>query len=271
MPDVTQLWNLAIMEPMLNLLMLLYSVLFNNFVLAIIGLTIVVRLLTFPLTQRQIQSMKSMQELQPELQKLQKKHAKDKEKLSAATMELYKEHGVNPMMGCLPLLIQMPIWIGLYQSIYQALGSTPEQFVVLSQRLYHTIPFMHNIAARSLPLNSQFLWLDLGLPDPYYVLPVLVVATFWLQQKLTAQPAADPSQAQMNRTMQMMMPIMFGVITLQVASGLAFYWVASGVLQIVQQGITTGWGDIVKALPAGIPWLPRGEEAEKDGRRKKKR
>jgi len=64
---------------------------------------------------------------------------------------------------------------------------------------------------------------------------------------------------------------MFGVITLQVASGLAFYWVASGVLQIIQQGITTGWGDIVKALPAGIPWLPRGEEAEKDGRRKKKR
>jgi YidC/Oxa1 family membrane protein insertase len=271
MPGVTEIWNLVIMEPMLNLLVLLYSVLFNNFVLAIIGLTVVVRLLTFPLTQRQIRSMKAMQELQPEIQKLQKKYAKDREKLSAATMQLYQEHGVNPMMGCLPLLIQMPIWIGLYQSIYQALGSTPEQFVGLSQRLYHSISFMHDIAARSLPLNSRFLWLDLGRPDPWYVLPVLVVAVFWLQQKLTAQPAADPSQAQMNRTMQMMMPLMFGVITLQVSSGLAVYWVASGLLQIIQQGVTTGWGDITKALPAGIPGLPRGEEPGKHGRGKKKR
>jgi YidC/Oxa1 family membrane protein insertase len=271
MPGVTELWNLIVMEPMLNLLMLLYRLLFSNFVLAIIGLTIAVRLITFPLTQRQIRSMKAMQDLQPELQKLQKKFGKDREKLSAATMELYKEHGVNPMMGCLPMLVQMPIWIGLYQSIYQALGSTPEQFIVLSQRLYHSIPFMHDLAARSLPLNSQFLWMNLGRPDPYYVLPILVVAVFWLQQKLTTQPAADPSQAQMNKTMQMMMPLMFGVITLQVASGLAVYWVASGALQILQQGFTTGWTDVLKVLPAGLPGLPRGEEAKKDARGKKKR
>jgi YidC/Oxa1 family membrane protein insertase len=114
------------------------------------------------------------------------------------------------------------------------------------------------------------LWLHLGRPDPYYVLPVFVVAVFWLQQKLTTQPAADPSQAQMNKTMQMMMPVMFGVITLQVASGLAVYWIASGLLQIIQQGFTTGWGDIVKALPAGVPGLPKGEEAKKDARRKKR-
>jgi YidC/Oxa1 family membrane protein insertase len=270
MPGVTELWNLVVMEPMLNLLMLLYRLLFNNFVLAIIGLTVFVRLVTFPLTQRQIKSMKAMQDLQPEIQKLQKKFGKDREKVSAATMELYKEHGVNPMMGCLPMLVQMPIWIGLYQSIYQALGSTPEQFIVLSQRLYHGIPFIHDLAARALPLNSQFLWMNLGRPDPYYVLPILVVATFWLQQKLTAQPAADPSQAQMNKTMQMMMPLMFGVITLQVASGLAVYWVASGALQILQQGFTTGWGDVMKALPAGLPGLPKGEVAKKDGRGKKK-
>ena len=271
MPGITELWNLLIMEPMLNLLMLLYSLLFNNFVLAIVGLTVVVRLLTFPLTQKQIRSMKAMQDLQPEIQKLQKKLGKDREKLSAATMELYKEHGVNPMMGCVPMLIQMPIWIGLYQSIYQALGSTPEQYIALSQRLYHTIPFMHEIATRSIPLNSQFLWLHLGRPDPYYILPVLVVAVFWLQQKLTAQPAVDPSQSQMNQTMQLMMPIMFGFITLQVSSGLAVYWVASGVLQIVQQGFTTGWGSIARVLPSGIPGLPRGEETKKDAKRKGKK
>ena len=271
MPGIIELGNLLIVQPMLNLLVLLYSVLFNNFVLAIIGLTVLVRLLTYPLTQRQITSMKAMQDLQPEIQKLQKKYGKDREKLSAATMELYKERGVNPMMGCLPMLVQLPIWIGLYQSIYQALGSTPEQLIGLSQRLYHSIPFMHSIAANSIPLNSQFLWLDLGRPDPYYILPVLVVAVFWLQQKLTAQPAADPSQAQMNRTMQNMMPIMFGFITLQVSSGLAFYWVASGLLQIVQQGFTTGWGDITKALPTWIPGLSRGEDTKKDARRRKKK
>lgn len=270
MAGISELWNLLVMEPMLNLLMLLYSVLFNNFVLAIIGLTVVVRLLTFPFTQKQIRSMKAMQDLQPEIKKLQKKYAKNREKLSAATMELYKKHGVNPMMGCLPMLVQMPIWIGLYQSIYQALGSSPEQFMVLSQRLYHTIPFMHNVATRSIPLNSQFLWLHLGRPDPLYVLPVFVVAVFWLQQKLTAQPAVDPSQAQMNRSMQTMMPIMFGFITLQVASGLAVYWIASGVLQILQQGFTTGWADIRMALPTGIPGLPKREETKQDGRGKKK-
>jgi YidC/Oxa1 family membrane protein insertase len=271
MPGITELWNLLIMQPMLNLLVLLYSVLFDNFVLAIIGLTIIVRLLTYPLTQRQIRSMKAMQDLQPQIQKLQKKYGKDREKLSAATMELYREHGVNPMMGCLPLLIQMPIWIGLYQSIYQALGNTPEQLIGLSQRLYHSIPFMYSIAARSIPLNPHFLWLNLGRPDPYYILPVLVVAVFWLQQKLTAQPAADPSQAQMNRTMQNMMPIMFGFITLQVSSGLAFYWIASGLLQILQQGFTTGWGDIAAALPTWIPGLPRREDTKQDGRRRKKK
>jgi YidC/Oxa1 family membrane protein insertase len=270
MAGITDLWNLLIMEPMLNLLMLLYALLFNNFVLAIVGLTVVVRLLTFPLTQKMIRSQKAMQDLQPEIKKLQKKFSKDREKLSAATMELYQEHGINPMMGCLPMLIQMPIWIGLYQSIYQALGSSPEQFINLSQRLYHSISFMHNIATSSIPLNSQFLWLHLGRPDPYYVLPVLVVAVFWLQQKLTAQPSVDPSQAQMNQTMQLMMPIMFGFITLQVASGLAVYWIASGVLQVLQQGFTTGWSDITKALPAGIPGLPRREETKKDGRGKKR-
>jgi YidC/Oxa1 family membrane protein insertase len=271
MPGITELWNLLIMQPMLNLLMLLYTLLFNNFVLAIIGLTIVVRLLTFPLTQRQIRSMKVMQELGPEIKKLQKKHAKDREKLQAATMELYKKHGVNPMMGCLPMLVQMPIWIALYQSIYQALGSTPEQFIGLSQRLYHNIPFMHDIATRSIPLNSQFLWLHLGRPDPFYILPVLVVASFWLQQKLTAQPAADPSQAQMTQTMQWMMPIMMGWITLQLSSGVAVYWVASSVLQLVQQGFTTGWGDITKALPTGIPGLPKRKDTRKDAGRKKNR
>ncbi len=271
MPGITELWNLLIMEPMLNLLMLLYALLFNNFVLAIIGLTVVVRLLTFPLTQKQIQSMKAMQNLQPEIQRLQKKYAKNREKLSAETMELYKKHGINPMMGCLPMLVQMPIWIGLYQSIYQALGSTPEQFIGLSQRLYHSIPFMYGISTRSIPLNSQFLWLHLGRPDPWYILPVLVVAVFWLQQKLTAQPSVDPSQAQMNQTMQYMMPVMFGFITLQVSSGLAVYWVASGVLQILQQGFTTGWADITKALPTRIPGLPGGEDTKKDAGRKKKR
>jgi len=257
-----QLWTTIILEPMINLLVLLYSLLFNNFALAIVGLTILIRLITYPLTRKQLQSMKTMQELSPKLQALQKKYEKNKEKLTEETMKLYREHGVNPAGGCLPMLIQMPVWIGLYQSIYQVLGETPEQLMNLSQYIYHSVPFLYEIARRTIPLNNRFLWLNLALPDPYYILPILVVATFWLQQKMSAVPSADPQQASMNQTMSIMMPLMFGFFTLQVSSGLAIYWVVSGVLGIIQQYFVTGW--------AGLRTQPVASGKE-DGPKKKRR
>lgn len=259
---IGQLWTTIILEPLVNLLVLLYSLLFNNFALAIVGLTILIRLITYPLMRQQLHSLKAMQELSPKLQALQKKYEKDREKLTQETMKLYKEHGVNPAGGCLPMLIQMPVWIGLYQSIYQVLGETPEQLIALSQHIYHSVPFLYEIARRTIPLNSQFLWLNLARPDPYYILPILVMATFWLQQKMSTVPSADPQQASMSQTMNIMMPIMFGFFTLQVSSGLAIYWVISGVLGIIQQYFVTGWGGL-KAQP-----VASGKE---DGGKKKRR
>lgn len=259
---IGQLWTTIILEPMINLLVLLYSLLFNNFALAIVGLTILIRLITYPLTRKQLQSMKTMQQLGPKLQALQKKYEKNKEKLTEETMKLYKEHGVNPAGGCLPMLIQMPVWIGLYQSISQVLGETPEQLMNLSQHIYHSVPFLYEIARKAIPLNSRFLWLDLARPDPYYILSILVVATFWLQQKMSTVSSADPQQASMNQTMSIMMPLMFGFFTLQVSSGLAIYWIVSGVLGIIQQYFVTG--------TAGLRPQPVASGKE-DGRKKKRR
>lgn len=270
---IGQLWTAIILEPMINLLVLLYSLLFNNFALAIVGLTILVRLITYPLTWKQLRSMRAMQELGPQLQALQKKYEKDREKLTQETMRLYREHGVNPAGGCLPSLVQLPVWVGLYQAILQVLGETPEQLVNLSQHLYQSLPFLYDVARKAIPLNSRFLWLNLAQPDPGLfpslpvpfnvpVLVILVVATFWLQQKMSTVPSADPQQASMNQTMGIMMPLMFGFFTLQVSSGLAIYWVVSGVLGIIQQYFVTGWGGL-RAQPVA--------SGKQDGTKKKRR
>ncbi|MCJ7828877.1 MAG: YidC/Oxa1 family membrane protein insertase, partial [Dehalococcoidia bacterium] len=122
---MVEIWNTIILEPVLNSLIALTNVLGGNFGWAIIVLTVVVRLALFPLTARQTQSTKAMQTLQPKIQELQKKYAKNQQKLQQEMMKLYKEAGINPL-GCLwPMLIQLPIWIALYQSIMQALAATP--------------------------------------------------------------------------------------------------------------------------------------------------
>ena len=124
-----ELWNLIILDPILNGLIALSSILFSNFGLAIIALTIIVRLILWPLTKRQLNSTKAMQEMQPKIQELQKKYAKNQQKLQQEMMKLYKEAGMNPM-GCIwPMLVQFPIWIALYQSIIKALATTPENLL----------------------------------------------------------------------------------------------------------------------------------------------
>lgn len=273
---IGQLWTTIILEPMINLLVLLYRLFFNNFALAIVGLTILIRLVTNPLMRQQLRSLKAMQELSPKLQALQKKYEKDREKLTQETMKLYKEHGVNPAGGCLPSLVQMPVWIGLYQSIYHVLGETPEQLMALSQYIYHRVPFVYEIARRTIPLNSRFLWLNLAQPDPglFPSLPVpfnvpllalLVMVTFWLQQRMSTIPSADPQQASMNQTMNIMMPLMFGFFTLQVSSGLAIYWVVSGVLGIIQQYFVTGWGGL--RAPPVVSGKGNGKTKKRGGKR----
>lgn len=255
---LTVVWNLIFIEPILNGLLILARFLGNSFGLAIVALTIVVRLLLLPLTLRQLKAAKTLSArmaiLQPELKKLQSKYAKDRTRLGQETMKLYKEHGVNPM-GCAgsmawPMLIQMPIWLALYQAIIQALAVVPEGLLGLSQRLYPWLPMVYNI----LPLNNHFLWLDLAQPDSFYILPVLVGGSMWVQQRMTPTTTTDPQQKQMSAMMQNFMPLMFGFFTLSFPSGLAVYWVISNIIGIVQQYFVTGWGGLIpsRSQPAAV-------------------
>jgi len=261
--SVSQLWNTLIFQPMLNFLLLLYSLLFRNFGLSIVVFTVVVRLVTLPFTMSQTRSAKATQELQPKLAELQKKYKGDKEKLAQEQMKLYKEAGVNPL-GCLvPTLIQFPIWIGLYQSISNALPNNPIQLLNLARHIYTQFPLLSSLV----PLHSKFLWLDLGRPDPIYLLPILTMATMWMQQKMMAAPAADPQQQAMSQSMELMMPMMFGMITFQLASGLALYFVASNVVGIAQQYFVSGWGNLASVFsrkPSAAP----GQKGKSDGPKK---
>ncbi len=231
------MWDLIILNPMVNVLLWLYGIFGHNYLLAILFFTLLTRLLIFPLTWQQQKSTLAMQKLQPELTKLREKYKNDPETLNTKMMELYREAGANPLGGCLPTLIQFPILIGLYQAITRSLAASPLQLIELSQHIYHPVPawlsWLPNAAAL-IPLNSRFGWLNLALPDPYYILPILVVVTTWLQNKLMTPPNADPQQAAMNRSMQLTMPLFIGYISLTFPSGLSIYWIVSNVIGFVQ-------------------------------------
>ncbi len=180
----------------------------RNYGISIILLTAVVRVVFVPLAFKSFKSMKEMQKLQPEMQKLQKKHKGDKAELNKAMMELYKTKKVNPLGGCLPMVLQLPVFIGLYN----LLGNTIE--------LRHT-PFM--------------LWItDLSGKDPYYVMPIIMGITMLIQQK-TSPSSADPRQAKM----MLFMPVIFTFFFLNFPSGLVLYWLVNNVLTIAQQYVTT--------------------------------
>lgn len=235
---------LVLVPPMLNALLWLYSVLGEQFWLAIIFFTVIVRLLMTPLMLPQQRSAKKMQEIQPKLQELQKKYKNDRESLAQEQMKLYKEAGVNPMGGCLPMVIQFPIWIGLYQSIIQALARSPLQLLDLSQTIY---PFLSGLWA-AVPVNRFFLGMDLSLTPQQlggltYALPILVAFTSWLQTKMTTPASSsDGGQAaSMTQSMTLMMPLMFGFFSLNFSTGLSFYFIVSNIIGIVTQGFISGW------------------------------
>ncbi len=239
---VGEIWDLIILSPMINILIVVSSALFNNFGLSIIVLTIIVRGVTTPLTLKQLRSTKALQELQPKMAELHQKYGKDKQKLAQEQMRMYKESGVNPAGCLLPMLIQLPIWISLFQSIIRVLAIVPEDFLKLSGHLYSAWPQVFSLV----PLNSRFLWLDLAVPDRFLMLPILVGGTMWLQQKMVTSKTGDPKQQAQSQMMLWIMPLMFAFLTLQFPSGLALYWVVSNVISIgMQYFITGGWGGLV--------------------------
>jgi YidC/Oxa1 family membrane protein insertase len=233
-------WTNVILNPMVNSLLLIYQFLFHNFGIAIIVLTALIRLITMPLTLRQQRSMEKMQEMQrsKRWQDIEKKFKGDKPRIQQEQMKLYRELGVNPFGGCLPLLLQFPIIIGLYQSITRALATVPMQLLELSKHMYPFIP------AALIPLNSHFLWWDLSQPERVVapelfgfgipVLTILVVATSYLQTKMTTPPSGDSQGAQMSKMMSLYMPFLFGFFAYSYAAGLALYFVTTNVMTIAQ-------------------------------------
>jgi YidC/Oxa1 family membrane protein insertase len=230
------------MQPVINTLIVLTNYLFNNFGLAIIALTIIINGLMLLLTLKQVHSSKAMQALQPKLTELQKKYAKDKQRLAREQMRLYKESGVSPAGCLLPLLVQMPVWFALYQSIMRVLAVIPENLLGLSKYLY-SWPVVYS----TLPLQNKFLWLNLATGD--MLLAILVGGTMWVQQKMVMTPTADPRQQSQANMMLWMMPMMFAFLTLSFPSGLALFWVTSNVIRIGIQYSVTGWGGLVKSAP----------------------
>ncbi len=246
------LWNEVIIRPMLNTLMVLYVLCFNNMGIAIIVFTILVRLVTMPLTLKQIRQMRRMSQLQPRMKEIQDRHSGDRTRVSQETMRLYRESGVSPV-GCLgPLIIQMPILIGLFRVLIQTLFTKPEDLVGLSQKLYSWITFVpiHSAA----PLNDGFLWLSLGEPDPSPIIfPLLVAASTWVQQKMTMTPSPDPRQQSSQNMMLWMIPIFLGFFSLQWPSGLPLYWIVSNVIGVGIQYFITGWGPLFPLFPRSNP------------------
>ena len=239
---IGQLWDLIALQPVMNVLIVLTDYMMSSFGLAIVALTIVVNLAMYPLTMKQIHSTQALQSMQPKLLEIQKKYAKDKQKLGQEQMRVYRESGVNPA-GCLvPMLVQMPIWIALYQSIIRVLAWTPEDFLGLSQFLY-SWPVVYS----ALPLAEKFLWFNLAVPDTY--LAVMVGATMWLQQKMSMPVASDPKQKTQGQMMLWTMPLMFFVLCLSFPSGLALFWVTSSVIRIMMQYFVSGWGGLVISKP----------------------
>lgn len=236
------MWDLFILNPMINALLVLYDLLGTNFFLAIAVFTLLIRLLTLPLNLRQQRASMRMQEMQPQVQAIQKKHKDNPQKMQ----EEFQKIGYNPaesLLGCLPLLIQFPILIGLYRAIIVVLGSTPQALFELTQRVYDVIDL-----TALLPVNNQFYWLNLAQPDPLFVLPVLVLVTTFLQQKLLSPQTkqnddkkkkdgeSDNPMAGMTQSMQYTMPLMFGFFALQFPAGLSLYFVLSNII-----GMGQGW------------------------------
>lgn len=228
------MWDLLIVDPMVNALLWLYGLLGDNYFLAIVVLTVLIRVIVWPLTFQQQKSSAAMQELQPKVQKLRDKYADDPQKQQQEMMALYKEHGVNPLGGCLPMLIQFPLLIGMYQALRFTLASAPLELIQLSQHIYPAAPDFLPNAAALIPVNSQVAWLDLSQPDPLYILTIFVVITTFLQQKLITPPPTDPNTAGMTRSMQLMMLFLPGFYSVILPSGLSVYWIVSNIIGVVQ-------------------------------------
>lgn len=256
------LFNTIVYNPMLNALLWLYSII-PNYGVDIIIFTILIGSVTAPFRVVSQNSMRKQQSkmalLKPKLDELKKKYKDQPQQLQSAQMKLYQENGVaNPFnAGCLLTLLPFPIFIGLYQVINGVMADHPDQVMTLANRIY---PQFQN-AAMLIPVNSNFFGLNLALSPSAQgifitvILVGLVVGASYLQTRMMQQPTAalDASTAQMNQSMTLMTPLIFGFFVLNAPTGLSLYWITFSVIGIIQQGFTGGWSSLTNLIPQRAP------------------
>jgi YidC/Oxa1 family membrane protein insertase len=237
------MWETIIVNPFTNALLWIYQFIGGNFGIAIILFTILIRVITHPLMASQIKGSTKMQEMQSskEWLDIQKKYKDDKEKLAQEQMKYYKEIGYNPLSSCLPSVIQIPLIFGLYQSITRAMAASPMQLLTLTRTVY---PFFH--IADLVPLNSKFLWMNLGQPERVYAfgiaipfLAIIVAITTYIQSKVTMPTSTNPGDqgAMMGKMMSLYMPLLLGYFALTFASGLSVYFIIGNLVGIAQYAL----------------------------------
>lgn len=233
------------------------SKLVHNAGLGIILFTIIIKTILLPLTIKSTRSSRAMQELQPKIKELQKKYGGDRAKVQAETMKLYSQYKVNPMSGCLPMLVQMPIFFGVYRAVLHL--SEGKSTVDASVYWEQSFLWMHSFTnAAGMTVGG------LARPDPYHILPILAGVLQFVQAKMV-KPAgqgksSDPQQAMMNSLMNFM-PLTVVLFGWNFAAGPVLYWVTQSGYSVIQQWLITGWG----SMKDWFPWLPEMPEEKRLG------
>jgi YidC/Oxa1 family membrane protein insertase len=263
---IGQIFYPIIVYPILNVLMLLYNV-FGSLALSIIVLTLIVRLALFPLTLKQLKSTKATQAIQPLIADVKKKY-KDQKEQYAAMQAIYKEYGVNPVAGCLPLLVQLPVLYGLFFALREVLNATNVN--TLNSLIYPFLPKLAALPSVLMPwFGGPINLAQTNAAQHIFLLPVLAgVATFLqlrMSQPRTRSGAKDAMTQQM-QIMQYIMPVITVFFSWNFAAGLALYWTTTSVFSMVQQYFVTGWGSLA-VMPEFLQnLLPKRESNSKSGK-----
>jgi len=263
---IGEIFTLILLNPLVNLLVLLSHALFGSFGLAIIAFTILIRAATFPLTVRQMHATRTMQSMQPRIAEVNKKYS-DPKRRQEEVMKLYREAGANPLSCIGPFFLQIPVFIALYSAIRIALPNSPEALEKLSGHIYGWSYLQH-----ALPLSERFLGIDLRANGDAsiagYVFVVLVGATTWLQSKTTVTTATDDKARAQQQMMNVMLPLMFAFFALSFPLGVSLYWVVNSVAQIGFNILTYGLPAFgieplvnVRAAPIATPAAASASEA----------